>query len=199
LSHYNTSKQRRHAGRPERQKSEKNQQSVSRIAKAPRALHPMWALPGPHMAAATDWLTAASFRSRPPNPLAFDDANCKCLLVQGYSDTNGTGAAYKRNQHVGPGNACCFLGPTCQPVGWASRPEMTALLINVQVVVLVRGARKKIWVDPVSSQNLCILPLDGGHVDRRQIIRSSSEAPLHLVLVGCRYHRLENQVPFVCL
>ena len=38
--------------RPERQKSEKNQQSVSRIAKAPRALHPMWALPGPHMAAA---------------------------------------------------------------------------------------------------------------------------------------------------
>jgi hypothetical protein len=40
----------------------------------------------------------------------------------------------------------CFRGPTCHPVGWASRPEVTALLINVQVVVLVRGGRSQ--MDP---------------------------------------------------
>jgi hypothetical protein len=50
----------------------RNQRRIGgRIAKAPRALHrTRWGLPGPHMAAATDWSRAASTTTRPAAALS---------------------------------------------------------------------------------------------------------------------------------
>ena len=119
---------------------------------------------------------AASFRSRLPNPLAFDDANCKCLLVQGYSDTNGTGRCVQAKPTCGARQRLLFPW-SHMSASSLGIPSGSDGVINKRAGgCACAGRAEKIWVDPVSSQNLCIPPLDGGHVDRRQIIRSSCDS-----------------------